>query len=115
MANDLMKLLEVNRTFMALEHEINAALMSTFLAVAVWSEGREESVPLTIVELAKRVGLPGSTVSRHLRYLGKRRRKGVPGLGLVDTALSGDDARQKAVSLTPEGMALRDRLLGVAA
>lgn len=114
MIDELRKLFEVNRAFMALEREINAPLMNTFLVVAAWSDGRGTDNPLTITEVARRVELPGATVSRHLRYLGKRRRRGVAGLGLVETASIEDDARQKMVTLTTEGIALRDRLAVVA-
>lgn len=114
MSDELRKLFEVNRAFMALEREINAPLMNTFLVVAAWSEGRGTDNPLTISEVARTVELPAAAVSRHLRYLGKRRRRGVAGLGLVETASIEDDARQKMVTLTTEGIALRERLAEVA-
>jgi DNA-binding transcriptional ArsR family regulator len=107
-------LLAVNKTFMSLEHEINAALMNTFLAVALWGTDRDNSDPLTIAGIASKVGLPSSTISRHLRYLGRSRRKGVPGLGLVEVWPVEEDARQKAVGLTPEGKLFRETLLAAA-
>lgn len=114
MSRALAGLVEVNKTFMSLEHEINAALMTTFLAVALWGTDREASDPFTISDVALKVGLPGSTISRHLRYLGASRRQGVPGLGLVEVWPVEEDARQKAVGLTPEGKHLRETLLAAA-
>lgn len=114
MSRSLAGPVEVNRAFMALEHEISAALMNTFLVVALWGKERGASDPLTIGAIAEKVGIPASTISRHLRYLGASRRRGVPGLGLVETWHVEDDARQKGVGLTPEGKRFRENLLAAA-
>lgn len=64
-----------------------------------------------IKELSEKVGLPYTTVSRHLRYLGDFERTGVEGLGLVRTDIYVMNRRQKVVSLTTKGKAMRDLLL----
>lgn len=102
---------EANRVFLQSREEINAALINTFLGVALWGHDREEPEPLTIKELSEKVGLPYTTVSRHLRYLGDFERTGVEGLGLVRTDIYVMNRRQKIVSLTTKGKAMRDRLL----
>lgn len=114
MSRSLAGAVAVNKAFMALEHEISAALMNTFLVVAVWGKERDASDPLTIAAIAEKVGMSASTISRHLRYLGASRRQGVPGLGLVETWPIEEDARQKAVGLTGEGKLFRENLLAAA-
>lgn len=102
---------EINRMFMELEHEINAPIMNTFLGVALWGEDEKADDPLSIRELATKIGLAETTVSRHLRYLGDQRRIGVEGLGLVELEIHPVDRRQRIVKLTRKGRNLRERLL----
>lgn len=109
------QLLKVNRLFMADQKEINAALISTFLGVAIWYEEHNAGSRLSFGDLARRLGLPASTVSRHLRYLGERQRKGVPGMGLVEVMTADEDARRKWVRLTPAGKELAARVQGLMA
>lgn len=104
-------LLEVNRLFMADHREINAALMNTFFGVAMWTQDNREE--LSLRELSTRIGLPPTTVSRHLRYLGPGQRKGTPGMELVETYPSPEDGREKLVRLTPKGEALIGQVLMV--
>ena len=101
---------EANRTIMALRAEIPATIINTFVGVALWGHEDERKEPITIKELSERVGLPYATVSRHLRYLGDFERLGVEGMGLVKTDTYLMNRRQKIVSLTREGKALRDRM-----
>ena len=106
----LRALLEVNRMFVAEQREINAALIATFLGVALGSrEVAERHVSMR--ELAKQVSLPPTTVSRHVRYLGPGIRDGEEGMGLVELVPSPDDGRAKHVRLTLKGEALLGRIL----
>lgn len=106
------QLLHINRLFMASQKEITIALISTFLGVAIWYEEHSAGSRLSLGDLARRLGLPASTVSRHLRYLGERQRKGVPGMGLVEVMTTDDDARRKWVRLTPSGKELALKVQG---
>ena len=81
----LRALLEVNRMFIAEQREINAALIATFLGVALGGRDTGSGRQLSMRELAGQVGLPPTTVSRHVRYLGPGIREGEEGLGLVVT------------------------------
>ncbi|WP_421951882.1 MarR family winged helix-turn-helix transcriptional regulator [Pelagibacterium sp.] len=109
----LRRLIRANLLFIDHQREINAALMNTFLGVATYCNDPDIKDPLSIKELAKRLDLAPSTVSRHLRYLGHWQRKGVPGMGLVETMRSPHDDRAKHVRLTPEGEALLVRLMRI--
>lgn len=113
LAQGLRGYLEANRIMMAEREEIPATIINTFLGVALWGSDGPKGEPFTIKELAEKIGLPYTTVSRHLRYLGDKERTGVDGLGLVDTAIYLPNRRQKVAFLTSKGKALRDRLLFV--
>lgn len=106
----LRALLEVNRMFVAEQREINAALIATFLGVALGSRQVEER-HVSMRELARQVGLPPTTVSRHVRYLGPGIREGEEGMGLVELVPSPDDGRAKHIRLTLKGEALLGRVL----
>lgn len=106
-------ILEANRLFIDLQREINAALINTYLGVALWGDDGVTADPLSFKGLASRLDLPNTTVSRNLRYLGMRQRKGVEGLGLVYTYTNPHDARQKIVALTPKGVTLRGQLQAI--
>ncbi|MGO4838669.1 MarR family winged helix-turn-helix transcriptional regulator, partial [Rhizobiaceae sp. 2RAB30] len=62
--------------------------------------------PMTLEELAAKVGMTPTTVSQHLRYLSYGYRPGKPGLGLVETVENADNRRKKVFFLTPQGRAL---------
>jgi hypothetical protein len=84
--------------------EMPIAILITLLGVAVYTpDGRDRKDPLSIFELSKVVGVPYTTVSRHLRYLADFERPGVPGLNYVETGLLPNDRRQKYVKLTARG------------
>jgi DNA-binding transcriptional ArsR family regulator len=102
---------EANRVFLGVREEINASLINTFLGVCIWGFDRDDKDPLTIRELSSKIGLPYTTVSRHLRYLGDYERMNVEGMGLVKTDIYIMNRRQKTISLTTKGKAFRDRLL----
>lgn len=107
----LQALLEVNRMFVAEQREINAALIATFLGVALGSRDAGAGRQVSLRELAKQVSLPPTTVSRHVRYLGPGMREGEEGMGLVELVPSPDDGRAKHIRLTLKGEALLGRVL----
>lgn len=103
---------EANRIFTTHRDEINVNLVNTFVGVCLWGhENNKMGDPLTIKELSAKLGMPYTSVSRHLRYLGDFERLGVEGMGLVRTDIYALNRRQKTVSLTVKGKALRDKLL----
>jgi hypothetical protein len=84
--------------------EMPISILITLLGVAVFTpDGRDRKDPLSILELSKIVGIPYTTTSRHLRYLGDFERPGKPGLDYVETGTLAFDRRQKFVKLTPRG------------
>ena len=107
----LRALLEVHRMFIAEQREINAALIATFLGVALGSRDTGAGRQVSMRELGQQVGLPATTVSRHARYLGPGIREGEEGLGLVELIPSPEDGRSKHVRLTLKGEALLGRIL----
>lgn len=102
---------EANRRVLTASEEMPVTILSTFLGVAMWEhEGRTEE-PLSLMELGEKVGLPASTVSRHLRYLGYGPRRKVPGMEVVRTYVHPENRRMKYAVLTAKGRALRDGIL----
>lgn len=101
---------EANRLMLTGRDELPTTILNTFLGVALWGHNNPKDEPLTIQELSDKVGLPYTTVSRHLRYLGEMERVGKPGYGLVDTEVYVLNRRQKIVKLTPKGRNLVDQL-----
>jgi len=98
---------EANRRLVAETREIPVAVAMSFLAVAIWEGGKDQNgEPMTLEELAVKVGVSATTMSQHLRYLGDRYREGRPGLGLVDTEEYRPNRRKKVFYLTPRGRGL---------
>lgn len=107
----LRALLEVNRMFIAEQREINAAIISSYLGIAMSSSDGCTSQAVPVAEMAERIGLPPSTLYRHIAYLGSGPRAEVPGLGLVETFPDPEDGRSKLVKLTLKGEAFMGRWL----
>jgi DNA-binding transcriptional ArsR family regulator len=101
---------EANRRVLAEADEMPVSILNTFLGVALWGYDRQKGDPLTIQELSEKVGLPYTTVSRHLRYLGDYYRADRPGLDLVGTEIYAMNRRQKIAFLTTRGRALAEQL-----
>lgn len=101
---------ETNRLFLELKAGMPISILNTFLGVIIWGHNKSSDDTLGIGELAANVGLPYTTVSQHLRYLGAFQRVDVPGLGLVETSDYIHDRRQKIVKLTAEGQVLANSL-----
>lgn len=97
---DLYALLEFNRKIVTLKRHITVAHLSTFLGIATWSRG---AYPISIKELANRLGIADATAARHVRYLGEGERAGQEGLGLVKSFANPDDGRERLLELTPHG------------
>lgn len=90
--------------------EMPISILITLMGVAVHTpDGRERKDPLSILELSKVVGIPYTTTSRHLRYLGDFERPGVEGLNYIETGTLVHDRRQKYVKLTPRGQRVVDQ------
>ncbi|EKF16894.1 ArsR family transcriptional regulator [Nitratireductor pacificus] len=103
--------LEANRRMMAESKDMTLATTVTFLGAAVWSDHEDlEGEPLTLEDLAVKVGMTPTTISQHLRYLGGGYRLGRPGLGLVLTDANPDNRRKKTFGLTPKGRGLAAQL-----
>lgn len=105
-AKGLRALDDVLRSAMVIRDEMPVSVFRTFLAVAIWSPSAKQTEPLSIKAIAEKVGLPHSTVSRHIRYLSDLERKGVPGADLVQTADGAQDRRNREVTLTSKGLHL---------
>lgn len=107
----LLKLLRVNQAFMELRSEMNLSLMSAFIAAIIrHPEDRDAEAP-TIKELSELAGVPYTSMSRHLRYLGEKERIGKPGLKLVEVRENPENKREKLVYLTEDGKRLSDKIL----
>ncbi|MET4636439.1 hypothetical protein [Kaistia defluvii] len=100
-------LFEANRRLLAEHRDIPAAVVNTLLGVAIW-EGHQVDPrePMTLEDLAVKIGTPPTTVSVHLRYLGASYREEKPGLGLVETREYRPNRRKKTFHLTPRGRGL---------
>jgi len=103
---------EASRLMNNIGVEMPISILLTFLGVAMWGykDGERSEEPLTLKEIARNVGLPQATVSRHLRYLGDKQRTGKPGLGLVKTEIWVVNQRQKITYLTVKGQNLIDQI-----
>ena len=95
---------------LGLNPELPVSVFKTFLGVCLWGGNGAGNEPLQLQELALRIGLPTTTVSRHLRYLGDWERQDVPGMGLVRTDINVRNRRQKVASLTPQGIIVAGKL-----
>lgn len=98
---------EANRRMMVEHRDMPVTIALTFLGAALW-ESREDQhgEPMTLEELAVKVGSSATTISQHMRYLGEHYRDGKPGLGLVETEEYRHNRRKKVFRLTPKGRGL---------
>ena len=81
------------------------SLITTFMNVAI-EEG------LTVTELAKRCGMNGSVISKHLRDLGTVNRRQGPGLELIAVVQQvHGDHRERRVILTERGGTLARKVV----
>ncbi|MBO6814538.1 MAG: hypothetical protein JJ891_06745 [Rhizobiaceae bacterium] len=83
----------------------------TFLGVVLWGASNKHEEPLTLVELSERIGIPYTSLVRHIRYLGEEGlRPSQPGLGLISSEVYLLNRRQKVAYLTPKGLRLAEKL-----
>lgn len=112
-SNHLRAVFEANRLVHNLSIDMPVSILLTFLGVAIWGHKKDSGgeAPLTLKEIARNVGLPSATISRHLRYLGVGEyREGRQGLGVVDTEIWVLNQRQKIVYLTTKGQTVVDQI-----
>jgi DNA-binding MarR family transcriptional regulator len=106
-APKLLKLYEALEEFRGLEQLNTLLMMQTFLVIAT-------RAPLTLTDLAKRVRLPGGTISGFIQRLGdgggiEDKRVASP-LHLISIVEDPEDARRRLAALTSKGAALADKL-----
>lgn len=98
---------EASRRLIMETKEMPVAIAMTFVGVAIWeAQGDDDGDPMTLEELATKVGIPATTMSTHLRYLGNHYRRNKTGLGLVETDEFRHNRRKKIFYLTPKGRGL---------
>jgi DNA-binding MarR family transcriptional regulator len=97
--------------------DIPASALNTYLGIILTVMGSKEQEPVTIKELATRLGLPYTTMSRHIRFMMVKPvqvgRKDGP--GWVDTTINLLDRRERDVVLTPKGKRLAAQLVAILA
>ena len=91
--------------------ELPVTVLKTFLGVIRYADRPKHEEQMTVFNLSEKLGIPASTVSRHLRYLGERERTGVDGMGLVELREYIHDRRYKSVHLTEKGRQAARRLM----
>lgn len=98
---------EANRRLVVEARELPVAIVITFLGVAIWEQRESDhGEPMTLEELAVKVGRSATTISQHMNYLGNHYREGKPGLGRVGTEQYLHNRRKKVFHLTPKGRGL---------
>jgi len=81
-----------------------------FAGCALWQNRRDNTEPMSLEELASRVGKTPSALSAHMRYLSDYYRQGKEGLGLVRTYENPHNSRKKGFELTAKGEAVAAHL-----
>lgn len=106
--------LEANRRVQADQtndtQHIPVAILNSFLGVALWGQD-ENGNPMPLEKIAERLGIPPTTLSTHLNYLGERYRADKEGMGLVELDTYIPNRRMKIARLTPKGRVLRDQIV----
>ncbi|UDL87658.1 ArsR family transcriptional regulator [Mesorhizobium sp. PAMC28654] len=102
---------EANKCLMTVAKDMPIGVSLALLGAAIWGRDRHDiNDPLTLEDLAARIGVSPTTISQHLRYLSYGYREGTPGLGLVETAENADNRRKKIFYLTSKGKGLVSQL-----
>lgn len=81
-----------------------------FAGCALWQNRKEASGPMSLEELAARIGKTPSAISAHMRYLSDNYRHGKEGMGLVRTYENRHNSRKKCFELTAKGEAVAAHL-----
>lgn len=108
-STELKKLIRISEVLRSSIHpNIPLALVHSFLIAAQHSnEG--------VNELANRVGMSKSTMSRHLLDLSERLRNGKPGYGLLKRNHDNPDLREVRYTVTHKGSLVLSQLQEIAA
>lgn len=86
------------------------SVVKVFAACALWSRHVDANGdPMSLEELAVRVGRPPSSISSMTNYLSEVHR-GRAGYGLIRTFENPNNGRKKAFALTSKGQAVIDHL-----
>lgn len=96
--------LELLRAFRSVDPEMPMGAAGSFLLIA-------EGQGLSVADLKARGGSALSSASRYHGYLGRKDRRGGPGMGLVLAVESPEDVRKKSLRLTPEGRRVMGQLV----
>lgn len=90
--------------------QVTLAVLNTFLGAALLSSDKRDTDPHTLEDLATLVGVPPSTISLHMRYLGDKYREEDDGMNLVLTEIFPLNRRKKSFRLTPKGRTLAQQI-----
>ena len=81
-----------------------------FAGCALWQNRSDRSEPMSLEELAARIGKTPSALSAHMRYLSDDYRSGKEGLGLIRRYENPHNGRRKGFQLTDKGEAVAAHL-----
>lgn len=108
--------LEANRKLLEVSGGMPANAAITLMGIALLErETGHDDNPLTLEDLAQRLGIGRQSVSYHVRYLGAFYRRGLGGLGLVVVQEYEGDRRRKIFGLTPRGRVLTRQIAAILA
>ena len=93
------------REFQKLDPEMQIPAMYTFLYVALNGPCNQRAVE-------EAVGISGASASRNISYWCVIRKRGVPGLGMLERYEDPDDRRNNVIRLTPKGKRFLEKLRG---
>ncbi|MGL5935042.1 MAG: hypothetical protein ACRCZI_05410 [Cetobacterium sp.] len=108
MLKELAKLSMITSEIRLLDDEMQTQTLDFLLRVAAHPEGVSQ------VDIAARVGLSSSALSRNCEILGEGiTKKGKPGLGLINTEEGWPDRRRKTMKLTAKGQRFVEQLIRI--
>lgn len=99
--------MEANRLIQTTRPEMPVAIINTFLAIVLWGE---DNNPPCLLKLSEQLGIPASSMSRHVRYLSDWERAGKPGCGWVVVDIHPQDTRQRVARLSRRGRYMADQI-----
>lgn len=107
--DQMARLMDVIEVFRAMDREVPAQVISTFLYVAAHNPCHAQSLQLDLItENAKGEPVPmtPSAVSRNTDWLSEQHRLGKPGLNLIHKEVDPSNRRRQILRLTPKGVKL---------
>lgn len=99
--------IEANRLIQLTRPEMPVTIVNTFLAIVL---EENDTAPPCLLELSKKLGIPASSMSRHVRYLSDWERVGKPGCGWVIIDIHPHDNRQRVAKLSRKGRLMADQI-----